>query len=940
MPSATSSTKPAVILIVDDHPNTASMLARVLGQIQAPTHILTAQGGAEALTIMERQGVDLLITDFMMPGMTGLELIEKLKGGREPGHTILITAYDSPGLSIIARRLKVNDYLVKPVPPEKIRDLVSNVLVGWHTPAPRTVAETPPPTSFKILIADDSPDNVRLLETRLSHEGYTCITANDGETALQQARLTQPDLVLLDVNMPRKNGFEVLAEIRADLEIGHLPVILVTAARVTAKDVREGLGLGADDYVTKPFDWRELSARVRAKLRVKHAEDLLRRRNRELGLLPDIGQDLSARLSVDELQTVTLQRSIEALKADNGHMLVFNPEGGAIHKLHHTRDFTPWTEDTVYQKLLTEGIAAQVSAMLTGVVIADTQTDPRWLKLPNDQTRSAISTPLMGRHGVLGVLTLAHAEPSHFQAESLTLLQAIASQAALAIENIQLYAMEHKRVNELVALNQLTREISVCARSTELFERLPESIRATLGYTVVSLWLNEGGQLRLVRLADAGENLRESLLRLAPQQVLNTGQAARISGEIEERQLARTTDGTPPSHASLAVPIFWQSGAVSGVLAAHSRKLSDFLESDRVVLETLAAQIASALERMQFFEVVEHEQRRLAAVLQSAADPLLVFGVDGRLQLINPAGQRLFTDIDATLGRPLPLEHGYDMLIALVEQSLASGQAEHSEVNWPDGRAFAVLTTPIEEGGLIALFHDVTAFKNMERVKNELLATASHDLKNPISALLGYASLIEQAGPLTTQQSQFLTRIKHAADSMRELVINLLDMARIDMQVALKLEPCELGHLMRDLVLEFEPQATAKQQTLHAAHVTQPMTVKADLSRLKQALRNLIGNALKYTPSGGQITLAVATTEAGQAMFSVQDTGLGIPAEDLPHLFEKFYRVQTADRQDIEGNGLGLAIVKAIIEQHGGQISVISEVGHGSTFSVRLPCLG
>jgi hypothetical protein len=130
----------------------------------------------------------------------------------------------------------------------------------------------------------------------------------------------------------------VLREIRADPQVAHIPVIILTAARIEPRDVRLGLSLGADDYITKPFDWRELAARIRAKLRVKQAEDALRRRNRELGLLPAIGQDLSARLDVEELTLITLQRSVEHLSATSGHLVVFQPDGSALHKTYLTRE--------------------------------------------------------------------------------------------------------------------------------------------------------------------------------------------------------------------------------------------------------------------------------------------------------------------------------------------------------------------------------------------------------------------------------------------------------------------------------------------------------------------------------------------------------------------------------------------------------------------------
>jgi len=258
--SALINQTPVRILIVDDHPNTAAMLARVLGKFENPVEIETAQSAEEALDIVGDNLVDVLITDFMMAGMNGLDLIEKLKGDKQPAHTILITAYDTPGLKLSAKQLKINDYLVKPVQPEKIREIVGRVIREIR---PEQVAGNTAPSTqrpFKILIADDNPDNLRLLSVRLQSEGYEYSTAEDGQETLDKLRSEKPDLVLLDVNMPIKDGFEVLLEMRRDADIAHIPVIVVTAARIAAKDVREGLTLGADDYVTKPVDWRELSA--------------------------------------------------------------------------------------------------------------------------------------------------------------------------------------------------------------------------------------------------------------------------------------------------------------------------------------------------------------------------------------------------------------------------------------------------------------------------------------------------------------------------------------------------------------------------------------------------------------------------------------------------------------------------------------------------------
>jgi two-component system sensor histidine kinase ResE len=385
----------------------------------------------------------------------------------------------------------------------------------------------------------------------------------------------------------------------------------------------------------------------------------------------------------------------------------------------------------------------------------------------------------------------------------------------------------------------------------------------------------------------------------------------------------------------VAVPLFWEA-KISGVLAVHSSQANAFEESDRVLLETLASQVVAAMERIRLFESMEHERRRLSAVLHGVADAILVLDAQGHLQLVNPAGQQLFTDVDTKLGHALPAGHGYDDFIGLFEQARQMGAATQGEITWPDGRTLATLITPIEDGGEVAILHDVTHFKDLDRVKNEFIATASHDLKNPITSILGYAGLLDKAGPLNEAQAGFANRIHKAADQMYELVQNLLELARMDLGVELQVEACDLREMVTGVADEFQTQAAHKQQSLRVLPFEPPDAFLADPVRLRQVLRNLVGNAIKYTPEGGGITVATDVNGA-HLRLKVQDTGVGIPAEDLPFIFDKFYRVRTSDTKDIEGNGLGLAIVKSIIEQHGGQITVESRAGQGSSFTIVLP---
>jgi two-component system phosphate regulon sensor histidine kinase PhoR len=759
------------ILVVDDHPNTANTLARALAQLGSHVEVLSATSGHEALEHVKDRSADILITDMIMPGMTGLELIEKLQNhpsGR-PTFTFLITAYDVPGLNVTARRLKVKEVIVKPVHPERIRQVVLDAMDEMVESKP-TGNESNLPQKFKILIADDQPDNVMLLSRYLESEGYSYIKAQDGLETLEKVRSDVPDLVLLDINMPHKDGFEVLKDIRADAAIQHVPVIILTAARIDPTEIQSGLNMGADDYITKPFDRRELLARIRTKLRVKEAEDIIRRRNRELNLLPEIGKELSARLNIDELSNLVLHRTVETMGALVGHIILLNNQS-LLHKEYHVASDVSLTDTHIPS---VDSLLQQIQETGEGILVTDTKADSGWHASADDPSHSAIVIPMFGRLNIIGYLVLIHEQPNYFKEDHKLLLQAIAGQAAIAVENARLY-----------------------------------------------------------------------------------------------------TD-------------------------------------------------------------MAQEQQKLNAILQSAADPIIMFDADDSLSMLNPAARGLFTDLETKVGLPLMRGRGYDALLNGLEETYTLGTAHSREIAWPDRRVFNALFTPIAEGGCVLVMHDVTNFKRLEKVKNEFIATASHDLRNPLTSIKGYSQLMQAMGPLNENQVDFVKRIQHGAEHMAELIENMLDLAKMDMGTPLKTEKIDVITTLTDLADEFKPQAQAKNQMLSVIGTDCNFKIQGDALKIRQALRNLIGNAIKYTGEAGTITLSTEHL-ADQVNIRVADTGYGIPAADLPHMFTRFYRVRNIGHDDIEGNGLGLAIVKSIAEQHGGGVSVESEFGKGSCFTLSLP---
>lgn len=759
------------ILVVDDHPNTATTLARALAQLGPAVDVISAMSGLDALEKVKNKGVDILFTDMIMPEMTGLELIEKLQNhpGGKPAFTYLITAYDVPGLKVTAQRLKVNEVIIKPVRPERICQIATTAIDEMKLSTQPIKKKVVGKRKFKILVADDMPDNVTLLARYLEYEGYDHITARDGLETLDKIRDDLPDLVLLDVNMPNMDGFSVLEEIRSDPAVAHIPVIILTAARLDPSDVQSGLNLGADDYVTKPFDRHELMARIRTKLRVKEAEDNIRRHNRELNLLPEIGKQLSARMDIRELADILLKRTVETLGAIQGNMLIL--DGNNVRENYQAALMGTGVIDTLVPP---EKLIQHIREIHQGLIIEDAVNDPLWQIDPSGVIRSALIIPLHGRHSLLGLIVLTHEQENYFTTDHLLLLQAIASQAAIAIENARLYS-----------------------------------------------------------------------------------------------------------------------------------------------------------------EVVQ-EQKRMAAILHHASEAILLFDAQGKLVLLNPSGEKLFTDFEARLNQPLPAGHGYDAFIQMLHEAHNSMMAKSGEIVWPDQRTFTAFIAPIEDGGQVAILHDVSRFKDLELVKNEFIATASHDLKNPLTSIGGYATLLGQAGTLNEQQKEFVERIQYATKTMGELVQNMMSLAQVDLEATPKHENVNMRVIIDEMANEFSRQAKEKLQTFTVDSLPESVHVMGDPLQLRQVFRNLISNAIKYTPQGGQIQIKAAI-KPGQIMIDVEDNGYGIPAADLPFIFNRFYRVRSGKAIEVEGNGLGLAIVKSVIEQHQGEITVESQYGEGTRFRFVLP---
>jgi two-component system phosphate regulon sensor histidine kinase PhoR len=351
-------------------------------------------------------------------------------------------------------------------------------------------------------------------------------------------------------------------------------------------------------------------------------------------------------------------------------------------------------------------------------------------------------------------------------------------------------------------------------------------------------------------------------------------------------------------------------------------------------------------ERARSLRDVAEEQSRLRTIIHAMADGVLVADTGGTIVLHNPCAARLLgLGGEELLHRPIQEVASPELSAMVLELARAAPftaravelrmdrvgdiRAHGSPVHLPEG----------EPLGVVVLIQDITPLKDLDRMKSEFVAMVSHELRSPLAVIQQQIDVLVagMAGELNQRQQELLGRAGRRVQGLLELINDLLDLARIEAgRMVDRREALELASLVEAAVAGYREMAAGKGQSLVCEPPGEPLWVVGDASALEEVFCNLLSNAVSYTPEGGNIRVCMAK-RGGYVCVEVADTGVGIPPECIPRIFDKFYRVRDERTRNVVGTGLGLPIVKGIVEAHLGAVEVESKPGEGSKFRVLIP---
>lgn len=565
--------------------------------------------------------------------------------------------------------------------------------------------------------------------------------------------------------------------------------------------------------------------------------------------------------------------------------------------------------------------------------------------LEKEGLAAATIFPLATSKQALGfVRVLYDSEGRQINEQELELVQAIINIGAIGLQDAIHLETAETRASQLLALGEIGREMTSTLDLEVALENSMRNVQRLLDAEACVLFLldEQGDKLVLKASGASRMRIRDVAIRLEEGIAgwVARNQRPLIVNDVQTNPLYQSAIDAQTgllTSSVLCVPLETR-GEILGVIEAINHPAGSFTEADQQMLNSVASWAAIAVDNANLFQRVAEERSRLETTLVETADAVVLTDRAGNIILVNQAASQSFRiNPELAMDRPAG-DIFYQHPLGDVLMNPDISMPVSLEITTPTERVLHATISEVTDVGRVAVMQDITALKQIDRMKSQLLGTAAHDLKNPLNAIRLGADLLSDA-PLDDNQRRALSMMQRATDSMTNLISGLLETIRVESTANIVFEPCQINDLIRRAIEDLRPLAEARKHKITYHAPDESLLITGDPHRLNSVMSNLLSNAIKFTDLGGEISVS-AEWDDDEVKVSVQDNGPGIPEDEIPRIFEHLFRGRASvidPNNPVEGTGLGLALARTVVEQHGGRLWVESQDGKGSTFHFALP---
>jgi PAS domain S-box-containing protein len=779
-----------------------------------------------------------------------------------------------------------------------------------------------------LLLVDDRQENLLALEAILEPLGHRLVSVMSGIAALKELLLDDFACILLDVQMPELDGFELATLIKQRKRSQHIPIIFLTALSKDEKHVYQGYSAGAVDYILKPIDSNVLRSKVSVFVELW-----------EKGEQIQMQADQIHEQKLDALERASEERYRQLADAMPQIVWTADATGAATYFNRRWFEYTGMTPEEVgsnawHQVVHPDDLPAAVARREQTLRSGETFEVEYRFRGADGRYRWHLGRALPVRHAEGGIeFWIGTATDIHDRkrieeqrafivsagdtlSRSLDYRETLRQVAELAAGDIADWCSVHVvepdgTIAELAVAHSDPDKVTF---ARELQERYPPEADAATGAPAVI----RTGEAELV------PEVTEDMLAIVARDELHLDLL---------RELGLSS--------YLCVPVKGRDGVLGAITLVTSESGRHFGAEDLSLAEELARRAATAIENARLYREAE-ARAQAARVLATIGDGVFLVDRGGRIRLWNSAAQWITGLKEGdVLGRPAATAiPGWDTVEPRIPVASAgeAARADSVPLQFDDRELWLSVSAVGYEDGTVYAFRDLTEERALESMRQDLVATVSHELRTPLAAIYGAALTLrrDDVNLEAELHNKLLDVIAEESDRLADIVNDLLLASQLDSgRLKANIERCDPREIVQ-LELDAVRVHLPEHMQLNLEAPDEVPAVAADSGQLRQVISNLIENAVKYSPDGGTINVALEPNDR-HVRFAITDTGLGIPLGEQRRIFEKFYRLDPHMSRGIGGTGLGLYICRELVRRVDGRIWVESDGSSGSTFIVEIP---